>query len=401
MRKTFITLLTSFLLTMLPACARGGSASSPESITITGSFVFVVDEDADDTARQAAVCLQTTLMQKFTMFQLPIDHKDPGSNVIALHVDSAMASGACTLELKSSGIYLTAQESHALLHVAKQLRQALLDAGTPTVTKEMCETLTQTLDISNLPFTFLSQNLLFKDIEGGNLVSDRIPRFVQLMNEYQPDILGTQECSADWMHCIESSFDGRYVSSQTVSSWGRTGNPIYFRADRYELLDAGLIWLSPTPHVLRSQFDGDSGPRNCSWALVKDILTGQTLFVADCHPDWNNDTQRALQVNVIFQELGEELQETPAILCGDFNSGPEGPIYAIVTDNHMLDTRSSASRDLSAVDHTYHNFGNASTFLDFIFHNDSLETGYYGILSDKYGGYISDHYGVIAELSFK
>lgn len=399
MKRTLTILMTVFMIVLLTACSKG-TASPPESITVDGNFVFVVDKDADDTVQQAAVCLQATLAQKFPLFELPIGHTAPEKNAIVLQVDSSMNPGECTLELKSSGIYLTAQESHVLLHAAKQLRQALLDSGSPTVTQEMCATLTQTMTLEDLPFTFLSQNLLSKDADGGNLLTDRTPRFEKLMKEYQPDILGTQECSLYWKQFIESSFGESYISTQTVANWDKRGNPIYFRADRYELLDGGIIWLSPTPYI-HSQFEGDSGPRQCTWAFVKDRITNQNLLVANCHPDWNNDTQRALQVKVIFQELGEKMQGTPVILCGDFNSEPDGPIYTIVTDNGLLDTRKTAATDHSEIDHTFHGFGASTTFLDYIFHSDALETNRYRIMSDIYGGYVSDHYGVLADLKFK
>ena len=399
MKRAFTILLALLIIVCFAACSKS-DASAPQSITVNGDFVLVVDKDADNTAQQAAVCLQATLAQKFPLFELPIGHTTPEKNAIVLHVDSSMAPGECTLELKSSGIYLTAQESHILLHAARQLRQALLDSGSPTVTQEMCSTVTQTLTPNDLPFVFLSQNLLSKDADGGNLVADRTPRFEKLMKEYQPDILGTQECSLYWKQVIDSSFGDSYISTQTAANWDKRGNPIYFRADRYEILDAGIFWLSPTPYIF-SQFEGDSGPRQCTWALVKDLITNQELLVANCHPDWNNDTQRALQVNVIFQELGEKMQGTHVILCGDFNSEPDGPIYTIVTGNGLLDSHKSASLDRSEVDHTFHGFGADATFLDYIFHSDTLETNLYRIASETYGGYISDHYGVLAELKFK
>ena len=115
MKRVFAILLSVFMIALFAACSKD-AASPPESITVDGNFVFVVDKDADDTVQQAAVCLQATLAQKFPLFELPISHTVPEENAIVLHVDSSMKPGECTLELKSSGIYLTAQESHVLLH---------------------------------------------------------------------------------------------------------------------------------------------------------------------------------------------------------------------------------------------------------------------------------------------
>ena len=180
MRKLIAILLCILLLC---GCSAGGAdatetTAGPDSITITRHFTIVAPKGSDAAVTEAANCIQAASQYKLKVLKLKIVDTDPGSNAIVFQVDETMEAGAHKVELKGSSIYVTAQDPHILLLITRQLRQMMLDNGnSPVVTKEMCAQLTGTKDISTLPFRVLSQNILFKDIEGGNTVMDRQPRF--------------------------------------------------------------------------------------------------------------------------------------------------------------------------------------------------------------------------------
>lgn len=387
-RNSAIILL---VLTLLWGCAQApsGGDSSPGSITLGNSYVIAVD--GDDTAYQAAVCLQTTLDRKMRMTALPIVSEAPQQKAIVLKADSGLEAGAYEFSIRGTCLHITASDSQTLLYAVKQLRQAMLDGGkSPQVTEQMCTALSGKTE--QLPFTFISQNILYKNIEGGNTVAERAPRFKTLVQEYQPDILAIQENSEDWIFHYKKDFKDTYFSIN------QNNVTILLRAERYELVDKGFFWLSPTPEM-KSQFEGDSGPRTCCWAIVKDNTSGRELFICNAHLDWNNDTQRALQLEVLIEQLSPYFEQYPTIACGDYNSTPDGPIYARACQL-LTDSRVSAAKDISTVDHTCHSFGKSASVIDYIFHNGSLQADLYYILSDHYDGYVSDHYGVLTDFRF-
>ena len=391
MRKFIIILLCALLLC---ACSAGTTAptsvSSPESITISNKFTLVTPKNPHVAIKQAAQCMMTALDYKMSLSKLKIESSDPGSNAIVFQVDETMEEGAHKLELKGNSIYLTAQNPHVLLLITRQLRQMMLDNGAEAVvTKEMCNALTGKADMSNLPFRFLSQNILFKDIEGGNTVAARAPRFSDLMKEYCPDILAVQEHSNGWGGYISGEF-GKIYTYVNIQ-----GLAFYFRTERYDVLEQGGFYMSPTPNV-KSQFEGDSGPRSCIWAIAKDKFTDTTILFINCHPDWNNDTQRALQVEVIFEVLGEKMKEYPTILCGDFNTQPDGPIYPRITQE-FNDPYQEAEINLSQINYTSHGFGKSSNFIDYSFYDDTFKATHYYIINDMYNGHVSDHYGTFTD----
>ena len=394
MRK-LIALLLAIL--MLCGCSAGGATTEttkapegPDSITIDRFFTLVTPKKADVAVTQAAECMQSILDNKMKLPKLKIVNEDPGSNAIVFQIDNTMEEGAHKVELKGTSIYITAHNPYALLLATQQLRQLMLDNDTsPVVTKEMCQQLDGKVDMANLPFRFLSQNILFKDLGDGNDVVDRQPRFKALMQEYTPDILAVQEHSGGWAGYIKSEFDSIY---EQISLQGLA---FYFRKARYEVLESGGFYLSPTPNI-KSQFEGDSGPRSCIWALATDKYTDTTFLLINCHPDWNNDTQRALQVEVIFQEMGEKMNQYPTIFCGDFNTVPDGPVYPRIVQD-MKDTRIEAPTNLSEIDFTSHGFGASSNLIDYIFYNGCFQPTTYRILNELYGGYVSDHYAVMTD----
>lgn len=399
--KRFFTLILALIMLSLTACGASADSgttaapteASPNELTVDRNYVIVVAEDAHVATMQAAQCIQTTLEYKLGVRKVKIEDTDPGSNAIVFQVDETMEAGTHNIQLRGTSIYVTAQNPHILLLITRQLRQLMIDNNAaPVVTKEMCAQLTGKTDMSTLPFRFLSQNILFKDIEGGNTVNDRQPRFKALMQEYCPDVLAVQEHSSGWESHIYNDFGDIY------SRYATQGLAFYFRKDRYEILDKGGFYLSPTPYVI-SQFEGDSGPRSCIWAIVKDKFTDVTTLYINCHPDWNNDTQRALQVDVIFEVMGEKMAEYPTILCGDFNTQPDGPVYPRIVQE-FKDTYKEAEVNLSEIDYTCHSFGESSKFIDYTFYNHTFKPTHYRIINDMYNGHVSDHYGIFTDFAF-
>ena len=400
--KQILALILALITLGLTACSGGSEGTAApttteapvEKVALDKSFVIVVDEFAHEATVQAAECIQTTLDYKMKVRKLKIVNEDPGSNAIVFRVDEAMDAGAHKVELKGTSVYVTAQTPHILLLITRQLRQLMIDNNaSPVVTKEMCTQLCGTKDMSSLPFRLLSQNILFKDIEGGNTVKDRQPRFQALMQEYCPDILVVQEHSNGWETFIPNEFGNIY------SRFATQGLAFYFRKDRYTIVESGGFYLSPTPYV-KSQFEGDSGPRSCIWAIVKDNFTDVTTLYINCHPDWNNDTQRALQVDVIFEVMGEKMAEYPTILCGDFNTVPDGPVYPRIVQE-MKDTYVEAETNLSEIDYTCHSFGEAAKFIDYTFYNNTFKPTQYRIINDMYNGHVSDHYGIYTDFEYE
>ena len=388
----------SILLALSLLCSCGQPAATDvttapaQDIHLENGYVVVVDADAPDAAYQAAVCVQATLDEKVGLVKPQIVTKEPSSKAIVMQVDETLSAGQYEFKPTAQKLTIRAGSAHVLLYAAKQLHYALMQAENPKqITVDLCAQLSGTVDAENLPFTVMTQNILFKEIEGGNLVSDRAPRFQKLMEEYQPDILFVQECTGSWFTYFKKYFGDTYFAINSSS------NTILLRSDRYELLEQGIKFLSATPDV-PSQFDDASSRRNTAWAIIRDKMTDTELYLWCPHLDWNHDEARIKQTNALIGLMEPHFDQYPTLSAGDFNSTPDSPIYARMTEV-MADSRASAELDLTEVDHTYHAFYEKSTsFIDYIFHTPQFDVSTYRVLSDNYNGYISDHYGLVAEM---
>ena len=99
--------------------------------------------------------------------------------------------------------------------------------------------------------------------------------------------------------------------------------------------------------------------------------------------------------------LADYATQYPMYLTGDFNTTSGKAPYNEVTDI-LKDAHKNAVLDTSTVKGTFHNYGSKTpNEIDFCFYNDFSEPIIYRVLSETYGGYVSDHYGLITYFAAK
>lgn len=251
----------------------------------------------------------------------------------------------------------------------------------------------------------MSQNVRCADDGEGKNIRDRAPRFEQLVEKYQPDIIGTQETTFTWKsyfhknlsdyEMVGCSREGKYVND---GEWSL----ILYRRDRFELLDSGDFWLSDTPNQV-SVVEGSICKRICTWALLKDKVTEKTFVMANTHLDHSNDTVRTVQMNILLNELSDLIKDYPIFLTGDFNTVPTSSVYGTVTEK-LSDASKTAAENKSTVDYTFDNYGkkNPGITIDYCFYNNKkADAFWFKIANELFDGYVSDHYAVIGEFLLK
>ena len=244
----------------------------------------------------------------------------------------------------------------------------------------------------------LTQNLRCADDPGGNSIAERSVRFRRLLMEYKPDLIGTQETTAEWISHLEHI--GEYgmigCSREGVDATGGEWNTILYRKRRFELLDSDTTWLSYTPNTA-SAIEGSRCKRICTWALLGDRQTGKRLLFANTHLDHGGNDVREKQMTILMDYLADRIDQYPFYLTGDFNCDPGSAPYVAATER-LLDARKTARIDLSTERRTFHAYKETGGGeIDFIFHNNKTIPTNYEVVSKDYDGFVSDHYGVVAE----
>lgn len=177
-------------------------------------------------------------------------------------------------------------------------------------------------------------NLRFEnDRDGENSWINRRELVVQVIERYNPAVLGTQEGTLKQLAYLQEN-----LSNYRMHAPGRPFDDetcqyptLFYRSDDLRLIEGSEFWLSKTPQVHRSK-DWDSAfPRMMSDALLERSKDGRRLWVAVTHLDNIGVEARREQAGLVVKRVAQ--QSVPVILMGDFNSLPGSTVYNLLTSS--------------------------------------------------------------------
>lgn len=113
-------------------------------------------------------------------------------------------------------------------------------------------------------------------------------------------------------------------------------NPIFYRADRFALLDHSSFWASETPSIPGSLLpETKKHGRVITWARLEDRRNGKRLLVVSVHIHGMRGSE---EVAIILDQLARHHAGEPILLLGDFNFEPGSPGYRqLVTSGRFKD----------------------------------------------------------------
>lgn len=224
------------------------------------------------------------------------------------------------------------------------------------------------------------------------------------LKAYAPDSFGVQEATVQWLSILDTELGKSYerVGLGRDNSKKTEYSAVYYRKDKFDLIDEGTIWLSETPEKFASKSFLASMPRICTWATLKSKENGEVYTHINTHLDFLLEYTRSKQADVLLSKIEELKQRGPLVCTGDFNADEKTETYKKMT-NSLDDSRLIAKETESGK--TYHNYGRADVFhssaIDFIFVSKGTEVEKYKIIKDTVDNmYLSDHYGLMADICF-
>lgn len=181
---------------------------------------------------------------------------------------------------------------------------------------------------------------------------DRAPAIEALLAADRPDLLGLQEMQAWTYDPIEKGLGPAYRCVGMAESGGSDGliNPIFYRADRFELTAWNQFWLSDRPREIGSVSWGNARPRTAVWARFRDRVTGTEFAHLNTHLDHVITQAKVKGAQLIADNLQQfHFYGLPTITTGDFNSvAQQSPAYDVLVDSFGLqDSWLSAEEQLS------------------------------------------------------
>jgi len=239
----------------------------------------------------------------------------------------------------------------------------------------------------------------------GNLWKDRLPHVIEVIEKYNMGIVGIQE---GLEHQVDQLTEGLGYSFLGVGrdDGAKAGEftAILYDSEKYDLLDEGTFWLSPTPDIPSKGWDAALN-RICSWGKFKD-QEGQEFFVFNIHYDHIGQEARVESSKLVLEKIKEINSENyPAVWIGDFNVTPENEAYKVIVDNGWKDTRLLSKSESFGPRNTFTGFewkSQNERIIDHVFVNSGFSVSNHGIIDDHYGKkYPSDHFPVLAEVEFE
>lgn len=218
------------------------------------------------------------------------------------------------------------------------------------------------------------------------------------ISENTPDIIGFQEVTrlhygylTDFLNGYDSVItyrDDTYLSE---------GCPIFYRTDKFNLVDKGSFWLSETPETMSKDW-GSKCYRICSYVILSDKTTDKQFVVFNTHLDHVSDEARIKGIAVVLDKISQ-FGSLPSMIMGDLNANDESETYKSATE-YFLDAQKQAQSTMDSC--TYQNWGAAldNPRIDyFMISKTGFKVDSYKAVTNTYDGvYPSDHFPIVTKL---
>jgi hypothetical protein len=272
--------------------------------------------------------------------------------------------------------------------------------------KKLLFLLTLTAAVScNTPqeLAVMTLNMRYDNPEDGmNNWRFRRERIAGVIKAQEVDVLGTQELLSNQFNDLSGLLTGYQGVGVGRLDGAESGEycAVFFRKDRFTLLDSGTFWLSETPEVVGSLGWDGACERIATWVVLRD-RDGRELFFIDTHLDHVGQVARDEGVSLLMKRIETLSGGRPVILTGDFNSEPGSSVVAHVQKDGVLRDAKAIAAQRSGTDWSFSDFGQIPEaerpLLDYIFVSGDIEAVRYEVLPDIFdGGYVSDHAPVMA-----
>ena len=183
------------------------------------------------------------------------------------------------------------------------------------------------------PLVVATYNIRFDNPEDGvHRWSNREAVVGELARALDADLIGMQEVLPHQLDALDRMLAG-YRREGEARDGPRQGeaSPLFYRAERFERLEGGTFWLSPTPERARRADEqkpwGTWLNRIASWAFLRDRRAGGLrLLVVNTHFDHASETARQNSAAQLVDFVARHPADT-VVVMGDLNARPDSEAH--------------------------------------------------------------------------
>ena len=253
--------------------------------------------------------------------------------------------------------------------------------------------------------TYNIRNANKGDAERGNGWERRCPWVCGLIEFQGFDIFGSQEVLDGQLHDMLAQLPDYAYIGVGRDDGKEAGEycPIFFRTDRFTLVEYGNFSLSEQPETIGIKGWDASYNRVTTWAILQEKNNGQKFVYFNTHLDNDGKTARKEGVQLILDKIKEIAPDMPAIITGDFNCTPgEEPLQTL--EKGGMENAAKTAAVTYGPSWSFHDFGRLPVeervLLDYVFVTKSAKIDRYRVIQDKpENSYLSDHCPILVELT--
>ncbi|CAF1536235.1 unnamed protein product [Didymodactylos carnosus] len=217
-------------------------------------------------------------------------------------------------------------------------------------------------------------------------------RSMKILNEilsFNADIICLQEMQENHYHewlaieMLKYGYTGIYVKKKRDWGAGNDGCATFYRHQKVELVQSSTIDYTDYARTLEKYFRSKTALETLAipthslglYTLFRTHLNGKHFWVANTHITWHytHPYFQLFQVKTLISELERlNTQQLPYLICGDFNSGPQSPVFEYLSTGKISQCSS---------------------------HYESLKQVYTDLFIDNYGQmYLDEQHGLIQSI---
>lgn len=232
------------------------------------------------------------------------------------------------------------------------------------------------------------------DAQKGNGWEQRCPVIIDLIRFHDFEIFGAQEALHNMVEDLLTGLPA-YAYIGVGRDDGKTKgeySPIFYRKDRFELLNSGTFWLSENTETPNKGWDA-ALPRICSWGEFKDKQSKLRFYFFNLHMDHIGVVARRESAKLVLEKIREMCGNKPVILTGDFNVDQNNESYHLLADSDILNDSYQEAEFRYVLNGTFNAFDpnlKTNSRIDHIYVSPAFEVKKYGVLTDTYRMQVND-----------
>lgn len=272
----------------------------------------------------------------------------------------------------------------------------------------MATTLMAGAQINITPVKIMSYNIRYANVndaeKGNGWEQHRREKIVDLINHYDPDLLGVQEALKHQIdYLLEELPEYAFIGvGRNEGKMEGEFSAILYKKGRFEPLKQNTFWLSTTPDKPSKDWDA-ALPRIATWGHFKDKENNNNFYYFNTHFDHIGQQARTESAKLIVEKINGIAGNKPIILSGDMNATPDTEPYEILS-NALKDAAEISQKPAYGPEGTFSGFDLRSDEefrrIDYIFVDNMAVLSYETIADFNGNKFPSDHLPVMAVVLF-